>query len=167
MHVRQSAWRAATLLTTTAGAVAQVLVAQRRLRALERYGREPAGSDALDDVRDAALAVVRLVAAAPIVGPAAQLAERTVGRALAADAPVARAQRRHPWRFGATAALLAGLLASAVHVVAEGPPTDGVAVAGLVTLVITAIEAAAVFGCYVVFGRFLGIRIRGSSHAAS
>jgi hypothetical protein len=38
-------------------------------------------------------------------------------------------------------------------------------VALLVTLIITAIEGAAVLGCYLLFGRFLGIRNgSGSAH---
>ena len=70
--------------------------------------------------------------------------------------------RSHPWRFGVACALIAGLLAGGGHLLAEGPPTAGVAVAVLVVLVIAAIEGAAVLGCYVLFGRFLGIRSPGS-----
>jgi hypothetical protein len=107
-------------MATTASATVQLAVAERRLRALERYGPEPAGEDALDDVRETALAVLRLVSGVPIVGPAARVAERLVGRALVLGSPLTRELRCHPWRFGAGCALLAGLLTSGAHLVAEG-----------------------------------------------
>ena len=147
----------------TAAAALQLLVAQRRLRWLERYGAEPASEDALDDVRETVVEALRLVAAAPVVGPVARGAERVVVRVLATCSPVGRGLHRHPWRFGAVCASAAGLLASVAHLIAEGPPTDGIGVAFLVALIITAIEGAVVFGCYVVFGRFLAIRNGGRS----
>jgi hypothetical protein len=145
------------------GAAVQVLVAHRRLRWLERYGAEAAREDALDDIRETALAVLRLVAAAPIVGAPARVAERVVAGALAGRSPLARALRGRPWRFGAGCAVLVGLLAGGAHLVAEGFPADGVGVALLVVLIITAIEGAAVLACYALLGRFLGIRDHGRS----
>lgn len=144
-------------LASSAGTFVQIAVAQRRLRALERHGPEPADEDALDDVRDALLAIARVLAGVPFIRRAAPLAELVVGRALASGSPVARVLRDHPWRFGATVALLAGLLASGGHLAAEGPPAN-VALALLVVSIIAAIEGSAVFACYVLFGRFLGLR---------
>jgi hypothetical protein len=147
------------LSTATAGfTAAQTLVAQRRLRALERFGREPVGEDALDDLREAALAALRELERLPLAAPVAARAERAVAGVLAARSPVTRVLRGHPWRFGAGVALLTGVLAGAAHLVAEGPPADGAAVALLVVAIIATIEGAAVFACYVLLGRFLGIR---------
>jgi hypothetical protein len=154
-------------MATTAGAAAQILVAQRRLRALERNGHEPASEDALDDVCAAALATLRALATVPIAGPAASLMERVVGRRLAAGSPLTSVLRRHPWRSGAAVALLTGLLTSCGHLIAEGAPTDGVSVAFLAALLIASIEGAAVFGCYLLFGRFLGIRNSGRPRISS
>ncbi len=144
-------------LAASAGTVAQLAFAQRRLRALERYGSEPAEEDAFDDVCDALLAIARMLAGVPFIRRVAPLAELVARRALTAGSPVARVLRDHPLRFGATVALLAGLLASGGHLVAEGPPSN-VARALLVVAIIAGIEGLAVFGCYALFGRFLGIR---------
>ncbi len=152
-------------LAATAVALAQVLVARRRLRALERHGSEPASEDAFDDVRFAALAILDACAAAPIAGRLASAVRPLVARTLGAGSPLARAAHSHPWRFGAAVALLAGLLAGGAHLAAEGPPAAGVAVAALVVAIIATIEGAAVFGCYLLFGRFLAIRSPGAGRA--
>jgi len=149
----------------TAAGLAQVLVAQRRLRALERHGCEPTSEDAFDDVRFAALAILAACAAAPIAGRVASASGPLVARMLAAGSPLARALRGQLWRFGAVVALLAGLLAGGAHLVAEGPPAAGVAVATLVVVIVAAVEGAAVFGCYLLLGRLLEIRDPGARRA--
>jgi hypothetical protein len=63
-----------------------------------------------------------------------------------------------PRRLGALTALAAGLVLTATHLVAEGPPTDGALVALAVAGIIVGIEGSAVLVCFAVLGRFLGLR---------
>jgi hypothetical protein len=77
--------------------------------------------------------------------------------ALAGRLPVAGLQR-HPWRVAWAAALAAGLAAALGHLVAEGPPADGAGDLVAVTAVLVGLEGAAVLGCFVLLGRFLGLR---------
>jgi hypothetical protein len=123
------------------GAVARATV---RTRALARLDDRPADDDdILDDVLALAGAVERMPLAA---------------RGLTGARRLAPALRAHPWRLGALTALAAGLVLTATHLVAEGPPTDGALVALAVAGIIVGIEGAAVLVCFAVLGRFLGLR---------
>jgi hypothetical protein len=77
--------------------------------------------------------------------------------ALAGWLPVTGLQR-HPWRVACATALAAGLAAALGHLAAEGPPADGAGDLVAVTAVLVALEGAAVLGCFVLLGRFLGLR---------
>jgi hypothetical protein len=66
--------------------------------------------------------------------------------------------RRHPWRVAGLTALAAGLAAAFGHLAAEGPPADGAGDLAAVTAVLVGLEGAVVLGCFVLLGRFLGIR---------
>ena len=77
--------------------------------------------------------------------------------ALAGRLPVAGLQR-HPWRVACLTALAAGLAAALGHLVAEGPPADGAGDLVAVTAALVGLEGAAVLGCFVLLGRFLGLR---------
>ncbi|HEY0343265.1 MAG TPA: hypothetical protein VGC59_01375 [Solirubrobacteraceae bacterium] len=145
---------AAATAVVAAFALAAVLVATRRTRALARDSGEPAGDDVLDDLRLLVLtAGDRLLPAGAldrVRGSAARLADGRVGRAVSL--------RSHPWRFCMLTALGAGAALAAGHLAGEGPPTDGMLVLLAVSGLIVAIEAAAVIVCFALLGTFLGIR---------
>ena len=102
--------------------------AMRRTAVVARRADEPAPGDAWDDLA-----------------------------ALAGRLPVTGLQR-HPWRVACVTALAAGLAAALGHLVAEGPPADGAGDLVAVTAVLVGLEGAAVLGCFVLLGRFLGLR---------
>ena len=69
--------------------------------------------------------------------------------------------RRHPWRFGLTVALAAGLAFAAVHGLTEGGPSlRHLPLELLGGTLITAIEAAAALLGFALLGNYLGIRRR-------
>ncbi len=112
----------------TIAAAAIATAAVRRAAVVARRADEPAPDDAWDDLA-----------------------------ALAGRLPVAGLQR-HPWRVAGATALAAGLAAALGHLVAEGPPADGAGDLVAVTAVLVGLEGAAVLGCFVLLGRFLGLR---------
>ncbi len=119
------------LVATTAVTIAAGAItagAVRRAAVVARRADEPVPDDAWDDLA-----------------------------ALAGRLPVAGLQR-HPWRVACATALAAGLAAALGHLVAEGPPSDGAGDLVAVTAVLVGLEGAAVLGCFVVLGRFLGLR---------
>jgi hypothetical protein len=148
---------AGTIAVVAALALAAVLVAARRTRALARYDPAHAGDDVLDDLRLLALAAGERLLPADAVerarGAAAQLAHTPVARAVAL--------RSHPWRFCVLVALCAGGALAVAHLVAEGPPTDGALVLLAVSAIFVALEAVAVIGCFALLGSFLGLRQSG------
>jgi hypothetical protein len=77
--------------------------------------------------------------------------------AIAGWLPVAGLQR-HPWRVACATALAAGLAAAIGHLAAEGPPADGAGDLVAVTAVLVGLEGAAVLGCFLLLGRFVGLR---------
>jgi hypothetical protein len=155
-----AAWRTGLLVATAmtaAGAVialAGVLLSARRTSELARHADEPAGDDALDDLR--ALAVTSLER----LLPAGTVRRTRDGAARLASARAVRAValRTHPWRFCLAVAVAAGAAVAAVHVVGEGPATDGLLVTLLVSGILVAIEGIAIVGCFALLGSFLGIR---------
>jgi hypothetical protein len=161
-----SGWRTALLLataTTAAAAVVAVaglLLSARRTAELGRHADEPAGADALDDLRALAIAAAdRLLPAA-----AAARVEALAVRLAAHRAVRAVALRVHPWRFCLLVAFAAGACVAAGHVVGEGPATDGLLLTLAVSGVLIAAEAVVVVGCFALLGSFLGIR--GDDHRA-
>jgi hypothetical protein len=155
-----SSWRAAlTIATVTTAFVAVVALAgllhsARRTRELAGHADEPAGDDALDDLRALALGAADRVL--PAGGPQRALA--LAARAAGWRAVRAVALRAHPWRFCLLVALAAGATVAATHLAGEGPATDGLLVTLAVAGVLVAIESLAVIGCFVLLGTFLGIR---------
>jgi hypothetical protein len=113
-----------------AGALAEVVRATRRTRALARLDDRPA-----DDVFDDLAALAPLAAGS--LGPA----------------------RAHPWRLCCLTGAAAGALVGAAHLAGEGPPADPALVLA-VAAVFVAAEGLAVLACFALLGRFLGLRRR-------
>lgn len=155
-----SAWRIGLLVATAMTAVAAVialagvLLSARRTAELARHADEPAGADALDDLR------VLTVTAAERLLPAGTLqrAQSSLARPASARTVRAVALRTHPWRFCLLVALAAGAVVAATHLVGEGPATDGLLVTLAASGVLIAIEGIAIVGCFALLGSFLGIR---------
>ncbi len=85
-----------------------------------------------------------------------------IGSQVARHADRLELLRRHPWRFCAAFAATCGLAAGVGHAITDGGLTaltaGHIARAVAATLVIAAIEGAAVVLAFVAFGRLLGIR---------
>jgi hypothetical protein len=145
---------AAATALATACALAVLLASARRTAELARHADEPVTEDALDDLRAVVVAV-----ADRVVGPARrERVEALTARCGRHPALRAVSLRTHPWRFGALVGLAAGAVVAGVHLVGEGPASDGLLTTLLVGGVLVAIEAAAIVACFALLGSFLGIR---------
>lgn len=155
-----SAWRTALMIATVitglaaVAALASLRFSARRTRQLAGHADEPAGDDALDDLR-----VLALTAADRLLPTGVAERARALAAGIAAHRAVrAVALRTHPWRFCLLFALVAGATFAAMQIIGEGPATDGMLVTLTVAALLVGVEAFAIIGCFAVLGTFLGIR---------